>query len=137
MKKPAIIVLCCVVGLAGVVIGAFVALRFGGFMADAAVLARAEADLAVSTRVLEYIQSDKSRNAAELVEAQLDGALVTIDAFVSRGADLMPQTYERLGDVRSIRDSSGYRPSDATVAAAVERALTLSRQSVPRVEQSE
>lgn len=119
------IVLCIVAALSGMVVGAWVAFRFAMGMADAGVLTRAEADLAVNTEILQRLHSGDWNVAKELLEIQLDGALITIDAFASQGAKLEPKTYERLERIKRIRNNSAYQPSEPLVAAAVERALRL------------
>ncbi|HEX4972650.1 MAG TPA: hypothetical protein VFV69_16465 [Steroidobacteraceae bacterium] len=125
MKTISTIALCLLTGLAGIALGAFAAVRLGFAMADTGMLTGAEADLAVQTQLLRYIQSDENSRATELLQIQLDGALVTIDAFASEGSKLNPKTYARLRRVREMRERSGYRPADAGVASAVERALVL------------
>jgi hypothetical protein len=119
------IVLCIVAAMSGVVVGAWVAFRFTMGMADVGVLTRAEADLAVGTRILQSLHSGEWKVAKELLETQLDGALITIDAYASQGAKLEPKTYERLEQIKRIRNDSAYQPSDPLVATTVERALRL------------
>lgn len=91
------IVLCIVAAISGLVVGAWVAFRFTMGMADAGVLTRAEADLAVGTRILQSLHSGEWKVANQLLETQLDGALITIDSYASEGGETGSQ------DIRAAR----------------------------------
>jgi hypothetical protein len=111
--------------LIGAVLGAIGTYRFTSSMLDASVLNNAEIELASGLGILHRMHSGETATAELLVQSQLDGALIALDVMVRNGHTLEPRTYERIEQLRRIRQERPYESSEPAVAAAVRSALDI------------
>jgi hypothetical protein len=125
MKTVGVVAVGVISTLIGAVLGGVLTFRFTSTWLETPVLTNAEAELASGIGVLRRLHSNEFSTAELLVQSQIDGALITLDVLVRQGHTLSARTYERIDQLRRMRQEHPYESSEPVVAASARRALEI------------
>lgn len=119
------IVIAVAAGTAGLVIGVLSTAWFMSRFLIHAQATSAVATIAVDGLALQNIQHGDSDAATRLLQARLDGELMTISWEIKAGYVLTPQAKNAIYRVKRVRESTGYEPSDPDIRRDVRATLSL------------
>jgi hypothetical protein len=119
------IVIAVVAGTAGLAVGVLSTAWFMSRFLTHAQATSAVATLAVDGLALQNIHDGDPDAATQLLQARLDGELLTISWEIKAGYVLTPQARKAISRVKRLRESSGYEPSDPEVRRDVHATLAL------------
>jgi hypothetical protein len=122
MKKRWMAVVACLSLAAGIIVGAYVGVRFWQHMDATFLETRLIADAKMRLAVLEAIKNSKQENAVLLLESLLDGDVLAIDA-IFEASSCKAELCDILSRVSRYRAQGNYRSSEEQMASAVERSL--------------
>jgi hypothetical protein len=134
MSTRRIATIAVISALLGLVVGAFAAYQYlldfnAQFMSSGLVL-KTQADLVTRVSVLEHLRAGRSEDAAKLLEALLDGDLISAGALARDGHKFSANTHRAVGLELRARKISGYQPADPNVREAVQEAFRLLPQGI-------
>jgi hypothetical protein len=109
----------------GVVIGAMTVGWFLSNFLRYSVVSASAATLTIEGAALNKIHDAEIDSATQLLEINIDGALMTLDASVKEGVKLTPDARAAIGRVKRLRHATGYAPSDPQIRRMVDSALAL------------
>jgi|SRR6267142_2405118 len=129
MSTRRIAAIAAISALVGLVVGAFAASRYwldfnAQFMTSGLVL-KTQADLVTRVFVLEHLRASRSEDATKLLEALLDGDLISAGALARDGHKFSASARRAVAVELRARQMSGYEPADPNVRAAVQEAFRL------------
>ena len=129
MSTRRMAIIAAVSALAGLVVGACGAswylIGFNAQFMESNLALRTGSDIVSKVSVLEHLRAGRTEHAASLLEALLDGDLMTAGALAGVGHKFSPNAQRAAAVELIARQASGYQPIDPNVRAAVENALRL------------
>ena len=124
MKSRATVVAVCS-GIVGVLAGGYLTAWFISRFLNSAATTYAVATIVTDGAALQKLHSGDTDAATQQLQIRLDGELITIGAEVKAGSKLTPQAQNAIAQLKRLRESTGYEPTDPNVRGLVREALEL------------